>query len=87
MAQAFSKSTILGTDVSEEGIEKAKANVSADVKNIQFQVADLSNMPQEWSDKFDFVITHFVIHDVPKASQALKEICRILKPGAIFLPA
>lgn len=44
-------------------------------------VADLTDMPQVPSDRFDCVVCHQVLEHVPRPNLAMAEISRVLKPG------
>ena len=86
VSEAFPKSTVHGVDISEDAIKIAQ-NVASEQKlsNVSYSIEDLSALPSDMSGTYDFAYSHFVIHDVPRASMALKEIFRVLKPG-IFPP-
>ena len=45
-------------------------------------IADLTDMPQVPSDRFDAAICHQVMEHISKPRNALKEIHRVMKPGA-----
>ena len=45
-------------------------------------MADISRMPAEWTQKWDFVVMFDVLHDVPHTTKALSEIYRVLKKGS-----
>lgn len=44
-------------------------------------IADLTNMPQVPSDRYDAVINHQVLEHVPDPPAAIAEMFRVLKPG------
>lgn len=54
---------------------------------VQFEVADLFNLPQDWMGAFDFVLEIFTIQALPPAyeQQAIAAISRILAPGGKLL--
>ena len=51
------------------------------LKNTRFEVQDISNMPADWTNKWDLLYMNDIAHDVPHASKAFKEVHRVLKPG------
>ncbi len=85
MAPHFSNSTFLGTDISSTAVESAnKMTRAAKFENITFQCEDVTKLPNDWDEKFDYVFCLKVIHDVWKPSLALKEIFRVMKNGTHF---
>lgn len=48
-------------------------------------VADLTDMPQVPSNRFDAAICHQVLEHVPRPHKAAGELARILKPGGILV--
>lgn len=51
--------------------------------NMSFVAADASQFPLS-SNCFDYVLVYGVLHHLPDAGEACKEIARVLKPGGIF---
>lgn len=75
---------VIGLDMTEEMIEKAKANNSKlGYKNVEFHLGDIEQMPLE-SNLADVVVSNCVLNLVPDKQKAFSEIYRILKPGAHF---
>ncbi|CAH1783905.1 unnamed protein product [Owenia fusiformis] len=79
MAKLFPRSEVKGVDLSEESIKKAKENVN--VPNVSFGTADATELDSNWTEKFDYVVSSFVLHHVSPLTTALGEIRRVLKPG------
>jgi len=48
-------------------------------------VADLHNLPDDWTGKFDCFIAHAVFEHLERPWIAAKEVARILTPGGVFL--
>ena len=72
------------TDFSAGMLETAKANtphLAAD-----YAVADAQAIPYP-DAAFDVVIANMMLYHVPDIAQALREICRVLKPGGRFFAA
>ena len=83
IAQRFPQSQVHGADVGSEAIENARrAAAEKGITNCHFHVADIMNMPGDWTEKYDYVIMYDVLHDVPNVTKALREIYRILKKGS-----
>ena len=86
LAEMFPKSTIISSDIVEEEVEKGRRkSQELGAKNIEFKVINACDMPVEWSNKFDLVFAVDVLHDIPRADKAMKEIHRVLKPEGSFL--
>jgi len=80
----FPKAKITGIDISKYSIKLAKKNCKG-IKNINFIVADVKNLP--FSDNyFDIVVCKDSFHQFSNPIKAIKEIYRVLKPeGIIYL--
>jgi phosphatidylethanolamine/phosphatidyl-N-methylethanolamine N-methyltransferase len=73
---------IVGIDISESMLEKAKARVAElDLAHVeQLAVMDASEL--DFPDNaFDVVVAQYVVTTVPKPEQTLDEFARVLKPG------
>ena len=72
---------VIGVDMTEEMINKAKLNAQkAGLKNIEFILADIENLPVE-DNTIDIIITNCVINLTPDKTKAFKEAYRVLKAG------
>jgi len=72
---------IIGIDMTEAMIEKARVNVKkSGYENIEFRLGEIENMPVE-GESADVVVSNCVLNLVPDKSKAFSEIFRILKPG------
>ena len=87
MAKKFPKSAFFAFDIGADAVRQAKerAQQQGGVDNLTFDVADGCNMPSDWSNRFDVLITWDVVHDVPHSSRFLEEIKRVIKPRGMFL--
>lgn len=71
---------VLGTDFCKEMIEHAPAKAEENDLEVDFEVADVMNLPYE-DDRFDIASIAFGIRNVDDPVQALKEMGRVVKPG------
>ena len=75
---------VIGIDMTEAMIEKAKANAAKlGFKNVHFRLGDIEDMPLA-SNRADVVVSNCVMNLVPDKEKAFKETFRILKPGGHF---
>lgn len=78
------KGKVIGLDMTEEMIKKARVNNSKlGFNNVEFRFGDIEEMPVE-DNIADVVISNCVLNLVPDKQKAFSEIYRILKPGAHF---
>ena len=72
---------VIGVDMTEEMIAKAKENIkAAGVKNVEVRKGLIENLPVE-SSSVDWVISNCVINLSPEKEKVFSEIGRVLKPG------
>ncbi len=72
---------IIGIDMTEAMIEKAKENAAKlGFTNVSFRLGDIESMPLT-ANKADVVISNCVLNLVPDKRKAFSEIYRVLKPG------
>ncbi len=72
---------VIGVDMTEEMISKAKENIkAAGVKNVEVRKGLIENLPVE-SSSVDWVISNCVINLSPEKEKVFSEIARVLKPG------
>ncbi len=85
LAIAFKKAvggrgTVLGTDFCKEMIARAPDKAREQNLSIDFEVADVMNLPYE-DDHFSITSIGFGIRNVDDPVQALEEMARVVKPG------
>jgi demethylmenaquinone methyltransferase/2-methoxy-6-polyprenyl-1,4-benzoquinol methylase len=83
LAQLHPQCTVVGVDPSERMLHLAHAKVlrAGLSQHIEFARGQAERLP--FADgSFDGVCVAFGIRNVPDRPQALREICRVLKPGA-----
>jgi ubiquinone/menaquinone biosynthesis C-methylase UbiE len=78
------KGTVIGIDFTEKMIEQARANAAKlHYDNVSFRLGDIERMPLS-NDIADVVVSNCVLNLVPNKANVLKEVYRVLKPGAHF---
>lgn len=78
-------SSFLSIDISEFSITEAKSMaLKLDIKNVQFEQADLYNLTYE-DETFDNIIVCFVLEHLKNPAQVLGELKRVLKKGGTIV--
>lgn len=76
-----SKGRVIGVDMTEEMIEKARNNAKKqNVTNVEFLLGEIENLPIK-DNLVDTIITNCVINLTPDKAKTFKEAYRVLKPG------
>ncbi len=78
----YSNSKIVATDLNPDMIAVASSVVKE--TNVEWQVADMSQLPFE-DNSFDAVVCQFGLMFVPDKSKAFSEAHRVLKKGGTFI--
>lgn len=80
------KGKVIGVDMTEEMIEKARANAKKyNIKNVEFLLGEIEKLPLK-DNSVDTIITNCVINLTPDKVKTFKEAYRVLKPGgSIYL--
>lgn len=75
---------VIGIDFTPAMIEKARANAEKlGYHNVEFRQGDIENMPVS-ANTADVIVSNCVLNLVPNKDGVIKEIFRVLKPGAHF---
>lgn len=75
---------VIGIDFTPAMVEKARANAEArSFHNVEFRQGDIEKMPVT-SSIADVIVSNCVLNLVPNKDAVIKEIFRVLKPGAHF---
>ena len=74
---------VSASDLTPELIARAKENSMISGFEIDFQIADVEQLPYD-NDKFDFVLSQFGHMFAPRAEIATSEMLRVLKPGGVI---
>ncbi len=78
------KGKVIGIDMTEKMIEKARQNAEKlGFNNVEFRLGDIEKMPLS-SCVADVVVSNCVLNLVPDKRKAFAETYRILKPGGHF---
>jgi ubiquinone/menaquinone biosynthesis C-methylase UbiE len=72
------------TDISSGMVSQAVRNGRELGLDVTGNVADVEALPFE-DEEFDLVVGHAFLHHIPDIDAALREIVRVLKPGARFM--
>jgi len=81
-----SNGKVIGVDMTEEMIEKAKENAKKQgIKNVEFLLGEIENLPLK-DNSVDTIITNCVINLTPDKAKTFSEAYRVLKKGgSIYL--
>ncbi|MEE9413946.1 MAG: methyltransferase domain-containing protein [Acidimicrobiales bacterium] len=82
MAQRVGSGSVIGIELSQEVLIKARAAVPAEVTNIDFRVGDVYSLDFD-DDSFDIVHAHQVLQHLSDPVSALREMRRVAKPGGV----
>lgn len=85
MAQAFPRSRFYGFDVSEESLERARADArnKGVAERVEFQRVSAAALPE--TPKFDFITSFDAIHDMVDPRGAVRAIRRALADDGAYL--
>jgi SAM-dependent methyltransferase len=76
-----SKGKVIGVDMTEEMVEKAKENAKKqNITNVEFLLGEIENLPLK-DNSVDTIITNCVINLTPDKDKTFNEAYRVLKPG------
>jgi arsenite methyltransferase len=72
---------VIGVDMTEEMIEKAKMNAEKlGIKNVEFILGEIENLPVK-DNSIDIIISNCVINLTPDKTKTFREAYRVLKTG------
>ena len=85
LAAMFPNTRFTLTDVSPESLKRARKRVLEEgLTNVTVHFLDVCQVPDDWKEKFDWMMAENVIHDLPHPLKALQGINKVLKPGGHF---
>ncbi len=74
----------VGTDITRAMLDKAQRRAEESGCDIELIQADSMSLPFE-DNSFDHMIMHLILAVVPNPHKAIREACRVLKPGGRIL--
>jgi arsenite methyltransferase len=78
------KGKVIGVDMTEAMVEKARANANKlGFNNVEFRLGEIEKLPVA-ANRADVVVSNCVLNLVPDKKQAFAETFRVLKPGGHF---
>ncbi len=78
------KGKVIGVDMTEEMIEKAKQNqAKLGYQNVEFRLGEIENLPLT-ANEVDVIVSNCVLNLVPDKAKSFREMYRVLKPGGHF---
>ena len=84
LARLASEGQVCGVDFGASQITMALENArNAGVTNVSFEVASCYELPFD-DDSFDAVFSHALMEHLAQPGDALREFCRVLKPGGVI---
>lgn len=85
LAAMFPNTHFTLTDVSPEALERTRKRVQEEgLTNVTVHFLDVCQVPDDWNEKFDWIVARDVIHDLPYPLKALQSINSVLKSGGRF---
>src|SRR5258708_2941143 len=84
IAASIAPGEVVGIDFAPSQIERARAAAAREGRrNVRFETGDAYSLPFE-SGRFDRVFSHALMEHLADPVAALRELCRILKPGGVI---
>ncbi|HEV3091660.1 MAG TPA: methyltransferase domain-containing protein [Candidatus Cybelea sp.] len=80
IAQLFAAARVLGVDVLEEHLERARLRCAGLGDRVRFARASIFEL-QEPDGSFDLALCRHVLHSIPFADRAIAELARVTRPG------
>lgn len=85
LARTFPKSTCYGVDFVEENFEEARKQAKKEnLNNCKFFAADVSKLPEDWANHFQYAFMHNVLHDLSHPMKSLEEVRRVLSTSGLM---
>ena len=84
IAASIAPGDVVGIDFAQSQIERARAAAARGRRrNVRFETGDAYSLPFE-SGGFDPVFSHALMEHLADPVAALRELCRVLKPGGVI---
>jgi ubiquinone/menaquinone biosynthesis C-methylase UbiE len=85
IAEAFPKSTVHGYDIADISLAGGRAAAKENgLKNVEFINPGLEEEGMK-KDTYEFVLTQDAIHDMSQPFEVMKNVCRAMKDGGIWI--
>ncbi len=82
LAKGFRSTRVFGIDIDTHAIQLAEENAQREsLSNCTFSVADICDLGPEWENKFDYIFTFDVLHDLRCVKTGLMNVKLALKEG------
>lgn len=75
---------VVGLDMAEGMLEKARHKVRGNGHRVTFQFGDAENLPFD-DDSFDAIVSRYLLWTLPEPRRALGEWCRVVRPGGSII--
>lgn len=75
---------IIGLDMAEGMLEKARQKTQGNGHRVSFQLGDAEDLPFEGAS-FDTVVCRYLLWTLPEPRRALGEWCRVVRPGGSII--
>ena len=91
MAAEYPGSLFTGIDINDgligDARDQARDRMLHDVSltNIGFAAYDAAILPRQWRRRFDVVMMHEVVYDLPSPADVLQEVKQVLTPGGVLV--
>jgi len=86
LATKFPNSKFWASDIGESEITKCnKLKAEKNLTNVTYEIQDATQLPAEWTGKFDLAVCYDVIHDLGRPDLGVQELSRVLKKSGTAL--
>jgi SAM-dependent methyltransferase len=82
LAAEFEGATVLGVDILEAHLERARARAASLAERVRFERRSIFDLGLA-DGAFDLVVCRHVLQSVPRAEDAIAELVRVTRPGGV----
>jgi SAM-dependent methyltransferase len=82
LAEAFPHAQVLGADIIDAHLDRARSNAAKVGNRVHFEHRDLFAL-QLPDASFDLTVCRHVLHSIPHADRAIAELVRVTRPGGV----
>lgn len=76
---------VLGIDLSAKLLDRARRHEETEPRGIDYVCADVANLDGIGDERFDGVLCHMALMDIPDLDSTVHNAARILRPGGWFV--